>query len=69
MSKRRGYLLSEYPDIADNPDVKFKEWTEMVLLVGYVAQRLPLGGRIKVIMGQQILYNTIIMLLELTIPF
>ncbi len=62
-------LLANYPDIADDPDVKFKEWTEEVLFVGYFAQRLPLGGRIKIIIGQQILYSTMIMLSELTIPF
>ncbi len=62
-------ILKTYPDIADDPDVKFNEWAQIVLLAGYAAQRLPLGGRIKVIIGQQILYSTIIMLLELIIPF
>ena len=51
----------------DSPNKTFKAWTEVVLYAGYTAKRLKLGKQIRVVIAQQILYDTMIMLLELVV--
>jgi hypothetical protein len=61
------YMLKMYPDISDSPDVKFEEWAENILFLFDTADKLKVDfdDRVNVIIGQQILYYTMIMLLEL----
>jgi hypothetical protein len=60
-------ILKEHPDISDSPDVKFEEWAENILFLCDAADQLHLdfNNTINTIIGQQILYYTMIMLLEL----
>ncbi len=58
-------ILKTYPDIADDPDVKFIEWAKRILFM----VNPEVEGIMAIIIAQQILYMTNIMLLELTVPF
>jgi hypothetical protein len=61
------YMLKMYPDISNSPDVKFEEWAENILFLFDTASQLQIdfNGTVNTIIGQQILYYTMIMLLEL----
>lgn len=59
-------LLKTCPDIANSPNPKFKEWTVNILMLTDIVTRLgPLDDRIKLIMGQQILYYVEIAIADL----
>ena len=62
------FILEKHPDITDSPDVKFEEWAETILFACNAAEQLEFDDSVNIILGQQILYYTVIMLLELTLP-
>jgi transglutaminase-like putative cysteine protease len=65
------YILKKYPYIADSPTAKFPEfdvWSKYVLNFKNISECDSCDKRIKTIMGQQILYYTVIMVMDITDP-
>jgi len=65
------YILSKYPHIADSSATEFPEfdvWSRYVLNFKDIKDCESCDVRIKAIMGQQILYYTIIMAMDITDP-
>jgi hypothetical protein len=65
------YMLTKYPNIADSPVTEFPDfdlWSKMVLNFEDIGDCEMCDERIKVIMGQQILYYTVIMTMDITDP-
>jgi hypothetical protein len=57
--------LESHPEIADSPNEEFKEFTEWMLYWGDFANKIRFE-QVKVIIGQQILYHTMLMLVLIT---
>ncbi|KPK02138.1 MAG: hypothetical protein AMK71_03355, partial [Nitrospira bacterium SG8_35_4] len=65
------YILSKYPHIADSAATEFPEfdiWSRYVLNFKDIKECDSCDVRIKAIMGQQILYYSIIMTMDITDP-